>query len=339
MKNKEIVQSYISTIIRYSSNLYEERLLIKVAEFLQRFLNGKRLSDDLKLDDGEEIILKTTVSELRSDNATINYSYIFNALKGISEKSVGVINGDDKVLYIPIARSAGVVISSGDVTISINPAFANLMLDFSKGYRRFESVYPFKMKSSYSIRIYKIIANQTNKIRFALTSFKDIIGVGDKYKDIKGIRNLLDRVRKEFVSVKAPYLFDYEISGRDNIISFIPIKNDASYADSKIEKQRCDTMALQKYIGDDMWNVLRDAKFTSLLLSKNKMLIQQFHDIPYSIGILHQLIEEFKDNTTYKYIILRRMQKEVDKHNKKLAMDATSKTIEDSYFYDGTEYV
>lgn len=344
MNNKEIVQSYISVMARYSSNLYEERLIIKVAEFLQRHLDGERLVGAIKVDTKKPLILKTSIKELCSDDIKdVNYNYIFNALKGISEKSIGRAavdkKGKDVVIYIPISVEAGVVIESGEISIEINPRLVDFMLDFSKGYRKYELIYPFKMKSAYSIRLYKMIANQNNKLNFNLSNFKEMIGARNKYSNIKDFRNLLDRIKKEFIKVNSPYIFDYEIDGKTNIISLIPIKNDEAAVDEVIEKNRCESVGMKAYIGDAMWELLRDAKFSVLLLTRNRQLIQQFHDVPHSLGILHQLIMEHNEKPTFKYIILREMKKEVEKSNKKLVLDSISKTVEDSYFYDGMEYV
>lgn len=354
--NKELVQSYASVFSCYKSNIYEERLLTKIVESLQSQLEGERLNGVIEHEFKNGMKINISIKDL-SYGEQIPYRQIIDAIKSISKKefnrtisfenkkkfdvinmvssaSVTVDDPDDKVL-----TDINFNISDGIIDININKEFVDFMLDFTSGFRRYEMIYLFKMKSSYTARLYKMISGQERVISHSLYYFKKMLGIEDKYPNVKDLKRLLDRAIKELINIKAPYIFKYKIDGINGVIHIFPEKYIMSKIDKKIDDRKSECLGLQACIGDNMWKIFRDYKFSSILLIRNRRLIQEFHDIPNSIGILYQIMEENKDKSTFKTIVLKRIKRIIEKQRKKEKKSMITKTIEDSYFDDGMEYV
>ena len=93
--------------------------------------------------------------------------------------------------------------------IRVNRNIWNAMLDFSKGFRKYELETAVKLRGKYSLRIYKLVSKQTTPISYTIADLRKMWGLTDKYKKVDDfIKNTIDAAKKELDSV-SPYTFDY----------------------------------------------------------------------------------------------------------------------------------
>lgn len=351
MENKELIQSYTSVFSGYKSNIYEERLITKIVEWLQSHISGERLNCQVKFKH-DKLRLSVPIKELAQNDKNVKYKRIEDAIFDISRKQITRIkkleNGKKAIYSLNIVSSTGIIFGETDVDYSetgftvrngiaelnFTEEFIDFMLDFTCGFRRYEMMYVYKLKSSYSVKMYRMISEQKTESKYNLDWFKQMLGVdGDSYNDIRNFRRLMSRIKDEMISVKLPYLFDYSIKG--NEIRIIPFENIDSVIDKSIESNREKTSSVRKYIGEATWNIFRDYKFSSSLLVRNDKLLKEFKDIPNSDSILLNIMEENKNKSTFKQIIFAKIRKAIEKHKK----DEMKRMIEESNNNSGTIYV
>lgn len=120
------------------------------------------------------------------------------------------------------------------MTIKVEGLLWQVFMDFRKGFRRFELEAALKLKSTYSLRLYKLVSEQYDikSIDFQLDELKKMLGVADKYSQTKSFFIKVIEPAKAELDQVAPWSFNYtplvsevQTRGRKAIIGvrFFPI--------------------------------------------------------------------------------------------------------------------
>jgi len=206
---KEVIQSYIVTTAYYDFNVYEKRVLYRIIEMTQDLLEGKKLNQKYRLDrlltDLWEVHLPIQV--LLQENDT-NYSRVKAALRSLSRK---FIQYEDERVWreFPLIGYPEILKYSGMVKFKIHEDIYNVLLDFSKGYKKYELMTAFEFTSVYAMRFYELFSKQKTPLIFSITDLKKMFGVEKKYKMANDfIRKVIEAAKKE-LDEKSPYSFTY----------------------------------------------------------------------------------------------------------------------------------
>jgi len=210
LAKKEVIQSYIVTTARYEFNVYEKRVLYRIIEMTQDLLEGKKLNQKYRLDklliDLWEVHLPITAL-LQNENDT-HYSRIKEALRTLSRKFIQY--EDDKVWKeFPLIGYPEIGKYTGIVKFKIHEDIYNALLDFSKGFKKYELKTAFEFNSVYAMRFYELFSKQRTPLIFSIIQLKKMFGVESKYKQINDfIRKVIEAAKKE-LDEKSPYSFTY----------------------------------------------------------------------------------------------------------------------------------
>lgn len=243
ISNKELIQSYILTTAKYNYSVHEKRILYRIIELNQDLIDGKPLREKHNVEDGlfeskrYTFPLRSFLStndELESRNT--NHSRVKKALESLQRKIVSY--EDDKVW-----ESAGIIFKvkmekrQEIVSFYVADFIYNALVDFSKGYRKFELKVAMTFKSEYSMRFYELFSKQTTPISYTIEHLKEMLKLSDKYKETK------DFIKRVIVPAKAeldscsPYTFNYtpvKTGRKITSIRFIPIYQ-PQYEDAEME--------------------------------------------------------------------------------------------------------
>lgn len=236
--NKDIIQSYIITTAKYDYSVYEKRIIYRLVEMVQHTLEGKKLGNGFSIEKTlyDDRIITMPISAFLSNEKDENYTRVKSALKSLRNKTFEYENGGLWKLIGVIEKPNFSI--AGVARFEIQPEVYEAILDFSKGYRKYELKTAMQFESVYSMRFYELMSGQKSPIQFKIETLKEMFGITDKYKRVNDfLRYVLDVAKKE-LDEKSPYSFNYEPQklGRSyHSILFFP-KYNPKNRDSELEK-------------------------------------------------------------------------------------------------------
>ena len=166
-----------------------------------------------------------------------NYARVKEALQSLQRK-IFEYEDDEiwqsiSIIALPYIRKRSSVLS-----FQVHPRVWDCILDFSKGYRKYELKAAMSFKSQFSMRFYELLSNQKSPLTYSVIQLKEMICVADKYERINDfIRYVVEAAKKELDEV-SPYTFEYTPvkSGRKiTAIKFYPVYQ-PEHRDSDLEK-------------------------------------------------------------------------------------------------------
>lgn len=244
--NKDVIQSYIITSARYDFSVYEKRILYRIIEANQEVLENKQLSN--------KYIVNTDLFNTKSYLMPVacflngeddkNHKRIKEAFRSLEDKSF-MYEDDDIITSVRLVRKFEINKRSGFVRFSLDLPIYSALVDFSKGYKKYELQTAMQFESVYAMRFYELMSGQKEPIEFKIETLKEMFSIADKYKRVNDfIRFVLDVAKKE-LDEKSPYSFDYEPQKQGKAyysIIFFP-KYNPKNRDAELEKKN-----LQKQI-------------------------------------------------------------------------------------------
>ena len=206
----EILQSYIVTTARYDFNVYEKRVLYRIVEMIQHLLQGKKLNQKHRIDKTlfELYDVEMPIAALLSGDKDTHYERTKEALKNLSRKFFQY--EDEKEWYeIPLILLPKIRKYESIVKFRLHEDIYNALLNFSKGFKKYELKTAFEFESVYAMRFYELFANQRTPLIYTVDDLKIMFGIEKKYKlTADFIRWVIDAAKRE-LDKKSPYSFEY----------------------------------------------------------------------------------------------------------------------------------
>jgi len=224
-KNKDVVQSYIWTVAKYEANAYEKRILYRVLEAIQHEIEGKSIKG-LQITKNllDDRIIRMPTHFFLKDEQDQNYTLVKKALRKLRERSVEFDDGTKFRVYGMIERP--VLDYRGTVEFIVPAEVYSCMLNFVKGYRKFELLTAMSFSSEYSMRFYELMSGQTTPLTYKIEELKTMFQLQGKYKRSPDfIKYVIEPAKKE-LDKKSPYSFEYGINklGKQfHSITFYPV--------------------------------------------------------------------------------------------------------------------
>ena len=285
---KEVIESYIFSTSRRNLSVYSERLLMRIVEIAQRQLSGVNFRDGVDI--GQVSIgplgdarLEIPIKSLLGDGNT-NYSkakaaivelmnspYFAERPKFKAGKPVYDENGELEFEFIghQILNDCEVNVKPGIAVVNVNENTWKAVLDFSKGFRKFDLNAALALSKSCSTRMLRLISNQKGPITYTIDSLRRMWGMEDIYPDTSNfIRRTID-VAKVELDEKAPWSFTYvkntnmessENKGRRGkkaitSITFFPVKKVVNQPTSSMLQMIGSPRAV---LGEDLFDLLKN---------------------------------------------------------------------------------
>lgn len=224
-KNKDVVQSYIWTVAKYEANAYEKRILYRVIEAIQHEIEGKQLQDlKIKTNLFNDKVFKMPISMFLKDEKDQNYFRIKNALIRLRNRVVEFDDGVSWRVYGMIEKPR--LEYKGFVEFEIPAEVYSCMLNFVKGYRKFELLTAISFNSEYTMRFYELFSGQKTPLIYTIDSLKEMFQIADKYpRNPDFVKRVVESAKKE-LDEKSPFSFEYSIikqGKKFHSIKFYPI--------------------------------------------------------------------------------------------------------------------
>lgn len=210
---KEVVESYIFTTARREYGTYGEKLLVRLVELAQREIAGLNFKDGssltkVKVGEWGDAEITIPLRDLLPSEDSKNHSKAKQAIRGLMGKFLEY-EDDNTYKAAHLLNDVDVDKVSGMAVIRVNRATWNAMLDFSKGFRKYEVSTAMHLRGKYSLRIYRIVSKQTSPITYSIDELKKMWKLEDQYPRVDDfIKNTIAKAKEELDRL-SPYSFDY----------------------------------------------------------------------------------------------------------------------------------
>ena len=209
--SRQVVQSYIFTTAIYDFNVYEKRVLYNLVKLAQSQIEGVKLSDSLyKIDHAykEFVVVELPMSDFLTDEDDKNHSRVKAALKSLHQKTFTY--SDDGVWEcFSIIANPRIRLRSSKVSFIVDARVWDVLLDFSRGFSRYDLRVAFTLESSYAMRMYELLAGQKDPIIYSIDALRKEFKLEGKYALTKDfIKRVIESAKNELDS-KSPITFTY----------------------------------------------------------------------------------------------------------------------------------
>lgn len=251
--SQSVIESYLFATGRQNLSIYSERLLLQLVKIAQKQVLGLNFKSGRDLHQVEigslgERLIEIDARSILGNETQTNYTVAKNAVLELMSKQISherpkfngdkpVYNADGSRMYefeahtllndVYINRKPGVII------VNVNKTTWETLLDFSKGFRRYDLQMAMSFSHSCTLRMYKLMSGQKAPLTYTIKELREQWNLTDKYKNNNDfIRFTIDAAKKE-LDESSPWTFEYETSvdetsgrnGRRSIskITFYPV--------------------------------------------------------------------------------------------------------------------
>lgn len=238
--NKDIIQSYILTTAKYDFSAYEKRILYRLVELNQYILEGKKIGDGCKIDTtlfgNKEYTIP--IKYFLKDDKDDNYKEVKKALNRLKKKEI-TYEDNDIWASLTIIAFPKIVKYSDTVTFTVDNMIHNALLNFSKGYRKYELTTAMQFESIYAMRFYELMSGQKQPITYSIENLKEMFQIQDKYERVNDFKKYVLDIAIRELDRCSPYTFTYKMNktGRSfTSVTFFP-KYQPQFRDSELDKK------------------------------------------------------------------------------------------------------
>lgn len=256
INNKDVLQSYILTTAKYDYSVHEKRILYRLVEMAQTETEGLKFSSGdcrkIQHDLFGYVDIEMPISDILVNEKDKNHKIAKEALESLSQKYL--IYEDSEVWEkINIVLSPKIQKFHSIIKFKLEPKIWDCMLDFSKGFRKYELKTAMQFESVYSMRFYELMSNQKSPLSYSVEALKEMFQIQNKYKQINDFtKRVIDPAKRE-LDAKSPYSFTYKPEKPSRKIigfTFFPVYN-PQHRDDNLE-----TAELRKKISP-AWDLSR----------------------------------------------------------------------------------
>ncbi|MDR0206818.1 MAG: replication initiation protein [Bacteroidales bacterium] len=224
-----VLQSYILTTARYDFNVYEKRILYRIVEGMQFLLKGEKLNMDLRFRINKLLFdlyeVEMPLNAFLSDEEDKNHVRAKDALRRMQQKTFEY-EDDREWKSIPLIGYPKIHKYESMVKFKLHEDIYDALMNFSKGFKKYELKTAFKFKSVYAMRFYELFSGQKTPLIYSIKDLKLMFGVEKKYKlTADFIKRVVITAQRE-LNEKSPYSFEYRPlkKGREIVnIKFYPV--------------------------------------------------------------------------------------------------------------------
>lgn len=240
-RGRQVVQSYIATTAMYDFNVYEKRVMYNLVKLAQSQIEGVAISDNLHKichDLKGYIHVTLPLSDFLADDEDKNHRRIKDALKSLHRKTFEYLD-DDVWECISIIALPKIALHSRQVSFIVDSRVWDVLLDFSRGFSRYDIEVAFRLESCYSMRFYELMACQKDPLTYSIDALRRIFKLEDKYAYTKDFIRRVVEASKIELDQKSPVTFTYAPIKEGKKITqliFFPVKQ--SNADDAEDQHR-----------------------------------------------------------------------------------------------------
>ena len=289
--SRQVVQSYIFTTAIYDFNVYEKRVLYNLVKLAQSQIEGIKLADNLyKIDHRYKDFLQIELpmSDFLTDGDDKNHSRIKSALKSLHQKTFTYSDNGVWECFSIIANPK-IRLRSSKVSFIVDARVWDVILDFTRGFSRYDLEVAFTLESSYSMRLYEMLAGQTDPIAYSIEALRKEFHLEDKYYLTKDfIRRVIESAKQE-LDKKSPVTFTYsplKDGKKITRIMFFPVRRENIESSRTVLKEVIRKYGSGAHLSSDEHRFLREIGFSETGIKNN---LELFIECKRSLDFIYEL--------------------------------------------------
>jgi hypothetical protein len=148
--NKDVFQSYVLTTAKYDFSVYEKRIMYRLVEMAQKDV-VQPLRENLRKIEPSDCGVNITmpVSDILKDETDKNYEIAKKAFRSLSKKGLEY-EDEETWFYTSVIEHPKIDKGTGIATFHVYDPVWKCILNFSKGYKKYELATAMRFKSVYS---------------------------------------------------------------------------------------------------------------------------------------------------------------------------------------------
>lgn len=226
-----VVQSYLTTIMKGDFSLYEVRIFLKIVELANKLIAGQKISKlagKAVCVDGYNCTLSMPVREIMTKNSQA-YGRVRDALTNLMHKEVELMEPEKRQWHKATLLN-NITVSQGDgmVKFVVPKWLLEYILNFiNKNYSMYNLQAALSLPSAHMVRLYWLTCSMSSPVDYSISMLKDMLGCSDKYPNTKDfIKRCIDPAVKEFAVRKLNGFTYTKIKERNRItkLRFSPVR-------------------------------------------------------------------------------------------------------------------
>lgn len=203
-----IVQSYLTTVIRGDFSLYEVRIFVKIVEHANKLLKGKTVKEALQTGITADSItanITVPIREILTDNSN-DYKKVYDACKSLSAKTIELWNADGgkwmtapthekgTLYYAHLIDNIRYTRGSGKINFTCAVWLLQYIVNFvNNQFSVYDLTAALSLPTPYAVRMYWLTCSMTQPVTFAIDTLRKMLGIEGKYKTSKDfVRRVLE---------------------------------------------------------------------------------------------------------------------------------------------------
>jgi len=287
-KSQDVIESYTMITSRRNFSIYSERLLMQIVAIAQQQMAGvdfKHGTDIGQVSVGTlgDVSVEIPIKSILPNSESSNYTQAKEAVMELMHSPYSVeqpkLNrfgqpmkdkeGNEMMEFraYQILNKCEVNVKPGYAVLEVNKETWRTILDFSKGFRKYDLIAASSLSKKSSLRLLQLLSNQKYPITYTIRQLREMWGMEDKYpKTTDFIKRTIDPAKEE-MDKSSPWTFTYtknyaagaeENKGRRGkkeitSITFTPVEKMANMATTDLMKM---VSTPKSRLGEDVYNML-----------------------------------------------------------------------------------
>lgn len=307
-----VIQSYLTTIMKGNFSLYEIRIFVKIVEQANSILRGAKISRLLGKSvcvDGVNCNLSIPVRSVMTEGSH-DYTNVKEALNRLLRKEVEVYDTNKRVwCKATLINNIRVAEGDGLIKFTVPKWLMEYILNFVYGnFSEYNLQAALTLPSAYAVRLYWLTCSMTSPVNYSVTMLREMLGVGDKYKETKDfIKRCIEPPRKmlEERNLNGFTFTKGFTKGKVTYLHFKPVKrekkDEAQIAAQSSLSVWCNP-ALRQYL-------ITQCNFSMRELSAHKELLGDFSKLPAMEDKIVEIVNRARRKRAGKGYIISAMKK------------------------------
>lgn len=308
----KITQGYLSTIISGNFSAIDARIFIKIVSYAQRYISHKIITKAENPTVTSDIRVSMSIKDILRNSHC--YDDIKKSAINLAKKQFEYVDQEANCWrYSSFIYNIELKEKSGIITFSIPAWLLNLILDYSKGFSRYDMEKSLQLSSSYAIRLYMLTCSASRPFTFKIDFLRKWLGCTDKYPNTSDFIKRVITASEQELQKHGFNGFHAEINKAGKSIDsilFMPVKRGVQISEKEAEAKVSASVLVPPLLTSTL---VQMCQFSYREISANKGTLYQFSKLPDYDTKLLSIIERFRKKRASKGYIIRAMQSEI--HN------------------------
>lgn len=196
-------------------SLYEHKIVLKLVQMAQDWIT-KKVMPHTKIEPVCDDITKVTLSAAEVyENFNDNYANVKKSLITLSQKQLPPYEDEEVWKAVPFVAFPLISKRSGNISFFVGKETWEYLLTFGRNYTQYDYNISVRLKSTYSILMYKYCSNQKTWARnpqgvtVKISELRKILGVEDKYPNTRDFLKRTIEIAKAELDSCSPWTFEW----------------------------------------------------------------------------------------------------------------------------------